>query len=71
MPLKSGHKITRIATHETRMPAADESISVVFRYMLLGIIITGTLVILYYILLERKKTREFRLSEEKFWRNLK
>jgi len=60
------------------MPRADamagiagEGISHIIKYLLLGILIAGSILILYYYFLERKKTRELRASEEKFWRNLK
>ncbi len=45
--------------------------SAIIKYLLLGILIAGTVVILYYYFLERKRNRELRASEEKFWRNLK
>jgi hypothetical protein len=50
---------------------ADENISLIFRYVLIGIIIAGSLALIYYILLERKRVKEIKLSEEKFWKNLK
>lgn len=45
--------------------------SVIFRYILLGIAVTGTIAALLYYLFERKKSREFRLAEKKFWKNMK
>jgi len=50
---------------------AGEGISHIIKYLLLGILIAGSILILYYSFLEKKKTRELRASEEKFWRNLK
>jgi len=46
-------------------------LSAIMRYLLLGIIIAGFLTIAFFYFLERKKKRELRLSEEKFWKNLK
>ncbi len=46
-------------------------ISVIIKYLLLGIIIFGTLFLIYYLLLERKKKKGLQKSEEKFWMNLK
>jgi phosphate/sulfate permease len=67
-----GFKITE-ATQSAGMQAimTDSNISEVFRYLLLGILITGTFLIIYFYILERKRTRELRLSEEKFWKNMK
>jgi hypothetical protein len=45
--------------------------SAIIKYLLLGIVIAGTLLIIYYYLLSRKRTRELRQSEEKFWKNMK
>jgi inorganic phosphate transporter, PiT family len=67
-----GHKITGVS--QITSPAAveaDVNISAVIKYLLLGILIAGTLLIIYYYLLERNKTRELRQSEEKFWKNMK
>jgi PiT family inorganic phosphate transporter len=43
----------------------------IIKYLLLGILIFGMIAIIYFYLLERKKKREFRKSEERFWKNLK
>lgn len=45
--------------------------SVIFKYILLGITVSGTIAALLYYLFERKKSREFRLAEKKFWENIK
>ena len=45
--------------------------SEIVKYLLFGILIAGIILIIYYYLLERKKTRELKLSEEKFWKYLK
>jgi PiT family inorganic phosphate transporter len=46
-------------------------ISGIIRYILLGLLIFGTIGISYYLLLERKKKRGLQKSEEKFWMNMK
>ena len=67
-----GYKITEETVQLQNMEiATDVALSGLFRYMLLGIVITGTCAIIYFYLLERKKKKELRLSEEKFWKNLK
>jgi phosphate/sulfate permease len=56
---------------DSSMAVADPSISAIIRYLLLGVLVAGTILILYFYLLDRKKKRELRLSEEKFWKNIK
>jgi phosphate/sulfate permease len=46
-------------------------VSGIIKYLLLGLIIFGTIGIIFYILLENKKRREMQRSEEKFWKNMK
>jgi phosphate/sulfate permease len=46
-------------------------ISSIFRYLLLGLLIFGSIGIAFYLLLERKKKIGLQKSEEKFWMNLK
>jgi hypothetical protein len=43
----------------------------IVKYLLLGIVAAGIIAMIYYYLLERKKSRELRKSEERFWKNLK
>ena len=43
----------------------------IIQYLLLGILAAGFFIIIYFYLLERKKIREFRKSEVRFWKNLK
>ena len=50
---------------------SDPAVSEILRYLLLAVLITGFVVALYYYLLDRKKKRELRVSEEKFWHYLK
>jgi PiT family inorganic phosphate transporter len=46
-------------------------VSAIIRYLLLGILIFGTIGITFYLLLERKKRIGLQKSEEKFWMNMK
>jgi inorganic phosphate transporter, PiT family len=67
-----GHKITEGSnTLNLTLIEADANMSAIIKYLLLGIMIAGALLIIYYYLLERKRTRELRQSEEKFWKNMK
>ncbi len=67
-----GHKIVGgTPSTGTMTVAAGAEMSAIIKYLLLGILITGTLLILYYYLLERKKIKDLKVSEEKFWKNLK
>jgi phosphate/sulfate permease len=50
---------------------SDPRLSEIFRYALLGILITGIAAAIVYFLYERKRKSELRRSEEKFWMNLK
>lgn len=51
--------------------ATDPGISAIIRYLLLAVLITGLLVGVYYSLIERKKQKELKKSEDKFWHYLK
>lgn len=51
--------------------SGGSNVSGIIRYLLLGILIFGSIGIAYYILLENKKRREMHRSEEKFWKNMK
>jgi inorganic phosphate transporter, PiT family len=46
-------------------------VSGIVKYFLLGLIIFGTIGVVFYILLENKKRKEMQRSEEKFWKNMK
>jgi inorganic phosphate transporter, PiT family len=50
---------------------ADPRISEIMQYLILGLLITGTLVVLFYYFFERKKKIELQKSEDKFWKNIK
>jgi inorganic phosphate transporter, PiT family len=47
------------------------NVSAIIKYILLGILIFGSIGIAYYLLLERKKKIGFHKSEERFWLNMK
>jgi hypothetical protein len=49
----------------------NSDLSGIFRYLLLGILIFGTISIIYFLLLEKKRRNDLRRSEEKFWTNMK
>jgi PiT family inorganic phosphate transporter len=65
-----GRKITDIVAPES-LTTVDSAVSEIIKYLLLAIIITGIIVALYYYLLDRKKQKELRVSENKFWHYLK
>lgn len=46
-------------------------VSVIIKYLLLGLLIFGAIGITYYLLLEKKKKTGLQKSEEKFWMNMK
>jgi inorganic phosphate transporter, PiT family len=49
----------------------QNDVSGIIKYFLLGLLIFGTIGIIFYVLLENKKRREMQRSEEKFWKNMK
>jgi phosphate/sulfate permease len=51
--------------------AAGPDVSGIIRYLLLGLLIFGTIGISLYLILERKKKIGLQKSEEKFWMNMK
>ena len=53
--IDTGSKITEDNMDYYSSVVADENISLIFRYVLIGIIIAGSLALIYYILLERKE----------------
>ncbi|HSN50215.1 MAG TPA: inorganic phosphate transporter, partial [Bacteroidales bacterium] len=52
-------------------PAIQNDVSGIIRYLILGLLIFGSIGVAFYILLENKKRREMQRSEEKFWKNMK
>jgi beta-lactamase regulating signal transducer with metallopeptidase domain len=70
--IEVGHKnIEGAQATDLSIISPDAHTSEMIKYLLLGIIIIGILAITFYLLLERKKNRELRVSEEKFWKNIK
>jgi PiT family inorganic phosphate transporter len=51
--------------------SSEADLSAIIKYLLLGLLILGTIGISFYLLLERKKKNNLLKSEEKFWMNLK
>jgi PiT family inorganic phosphate transporter len=49
----------------------DQHISEIMHYLIFSLIITGIIVILLYYFIGRKKEKELKKSEQKFWRNIK
>lgn len=49
----------------------QSNVSEIIKYLLLGLLIFGTIGTVFYALLENKKRREMQRSEEKFWKNMK
>lgn len=68
-----GSKINNtVMTDPTLITSATQSdVSGIIRYLILGLMIFGTIGVTFYILLENKKRREMQRSEEKFWKNMK
>jgi inorganic phosphate transporter, PiT family len=46
-------------------------VSGIIKYLLLGLLIFGTIGTAYYILLENRKRKQMQKSEERFWQNMK
>lgn len=69
--IEVGHKITDSESPVIQVVTSGTDMSEIMKFLLLGIFIAGGVFIVYYYLLERKKARELRKSEEKFWKNLK
>jgi H+/Cl- antiporter ClcA len=70
-----GNKITAPGT-EAVVPAEqvvsnETEMSEIIKYLLLGIVAAGIVAMIYFYLLERKKSKELHKSEERFWKNLK
>jgi len=51
--------------------SGGSDVSLIIKYLLLGILISGIVGISYYLLLENKKRKEMQKSEAKFWKNIK
>jgi inorganic phosphate transporter, PiT family len=46
-------------------------VSGIIKYLILGLLVFGTIGIIFYMLLENKKRMDMQRSEEKFWKNMK
>jgi phosphate/sulfate permease len=67
-----GYRITESASIQGPIQTiADPRTSEIIRYFLLGILVAGFILIIYFYMLERKKRKDLLLSEEKFWKNIK
>jgi inorganic phosphate transporter, PiT family len=71
-----GHRIiapgvTGSAPVDQVISSSETDMSGIIKYLLLGIMAAGAVALIYFYLLERKKTRELNKSEERFWKNLK
>ena len=63
----TGSRTTMLSTD----PGISNDISGIFKYLLMGILIFGTIGTIYFLLLERKKRKDLQRSEERFWMNMK
>jgi phosphate/sulfate permease len=52
------------------VPARDPDLSFITRYIILGVLVTGLILLVFSYFLERKKSRELKVSGEKFLKNL-
>jgi PiT family inorganic phosphate transporter len=68
---KAGESIKASSQISDTLMYGQTDVSGIIRYLLLGLLIFGSIGIAYYILLENKKRRDIQRSEEKFWKNLK
>jgi PiT family inorganic phosphate transporter len=67
-----GHNVNEtVHAPQTLDTAAMTETSFIFKYLLLGVIIASLASFFLYYLFEKKKEKEFRLSEKKFWKNMK
>jgi|WetSurMetagenome_2_1015567.scaffolds.fasta_scaffold01799_4 inorganic phosphate transporter, PiT family len=69
-----GHKLTDLQEPAAANMAGQitgTGLSHILKYFLLSVLFAGIAAIIYFYFLERKKKREFRRSEERFWSNLK
>jgi PiT family inorganic phosphate transporter len=60
-----------VTTLNNQAALADPHISDIMKYLILGLLVTGLVVLIVYYFLERKKKIELHKSEEKFWRSMK
>jgi PiT family inorganic phosphate transporter len=60
-----------VSSEQVSKSMSEGDLSSIIRYLLLGLLIFGTIGITYYLLLQRKKKIGLQKSEEKFWMNMK
>ncbi len=68
---KTGVPGTEAVTPVDQVMSGTADMSGIIKYLLLGIMAAGIVAIIYFYLLERKKSNELHKSEERFWKNLK
>lgn len=68
--IEVGTKAGELLTADTMILSQSDA-SKIIRYFLLGLLVFGSIGIIYYILLENRKRKELHRSEEKFWSNMK
>ncbi len=68
-----GHKLFETSEKTVNLPESQGvfDVSEVLKYTILAIIILAITLSVYFYLLERKKIKELRASEERFWKNIK
>ena len=64
-------EIINSAGQISKSMSSGPDVSDIIRYLLLGLLIFGTIGISFYLILERKKKIGLQKSEEKFWMNMK
>ncbi len=70
--IEVGHKsFAGSGIESAMMIGSQQYISEIVKYLLLGITFAGIIIIIYFYMLERKRRRDLRKSEEKFWKNIK
>lgn len=68
---KTGESVSASDVTSNLTTFGQNDVSGIIKYFLMGLLIFGTIGIIYYVLLENKKRREMQRSEEKFWKNMK
>ena len=62
---------TSAPSETVQVQTGTSDISQLMKYVILAIIISVVIATVYYYMLERKKSRDFRKSEERFWKYIK
>jgi PiT family inorganic phosphate transporter len=68
---RKAENVANVTVQNNQATVADSYISNIMEYLILGLLVTGIVVLLFYYFLERKKKTELHKSEEKFWKNIK